>query len=367
MGSFVVVCTPDRVPDARVAERALRAAPHRGEPRASARIGDALVAIADAEAPATDASIAEADGHVAAFTGELDNRGPLAVALGLAPDASTARVAIAAHLRWGADAPRRYRGPFAVAITDGRAVHLARDVLGLRSVFYRRDAAGTFAASEVTQVLTRRRRPDRAGPRRGRVDRVRRVRRRYADRDRRRRAGSPRDDRSIREASSAARHRYWDPREILETGRYEASELPERFDELMGRAAARSLLGDDVLSLSGGTDSSAVAAYAAPAHLDRFGRPLAALSVVYPRLPAVDEREEIELVAGRARDRAAYVRGVGRRRSTRSTLDACAGRAAARSSSSPSRRSISDGPTRWAIGTCSRERWPNGSSSAGAT
>ena len=99
--------------------------------------------------------------------------------------------------------------------------------------------------------------------------------------------------------TSAARHRYWDPREILETGRYEASELPERFDELMGRAATRSLLGDDVLSLSGGTDSSAVAAYAAPAHLDRFGRPLAALSVVYPQLPAVDEREEIELVAGR--------------------------------------------------------------------
>jgi asparagine synthetase B (glutamine-hydrolysing) len=40
-----------------------------------------------------------------------------------------------------------------------------------------------------------------------------------------------------------------------------------------------------------------VAAYAAPVHLDRFGRPLAALSVVYPRFPAVDEREEIELVA----------------------------------------------------------------------
>ena len=84
----------------------------------------------------------------------------------------------------------------------------------------------------------------------------------------------------------------------METGRYDASELPERFDDVMGRAAARSLLGDDVLSLSGGTDSSAVAAYAAPAHLDRFGRPLAALSVVYPRLPAVDEREEIELIAG---------------------------------------------------------------------
>jgi asparagine synthetase B (glutamine-hydrolysing) len=98
--------------------------------------------------------------------------------------------------------------------------------------------------------------------------------------------------------ASAARHRYWDPSDILETGRYADAELPERFDDRMARAASRALLGDDVLSLSGGTDSSAVGAYAAPAHLERFGRPLAALSVVYPRFPAVDEREEIELVAG---------------------------------------------------------------------
>jgi asparagine synthetase B (glutamine-hydrolysing) len=97
--------------------------------------------------------------------------------------------------------------------------------------------------------------------------------------------------------SSASRHRYWDPAAILETGRFEASELPDRFGELMGRAAERALLGEDVISLSGGTDSSAVAAFAAPAHRQRFGRPLPALSVVYPRFPAVDEREEIEMVA----------------------------------------------------------------------
>jgi asparagine synthetase B (glutamine-hydrolysing) len=66
----------------------------------------------------------------------------------------------------------------------------------------------------------------------------------------------------------------------------------------MDRAVDRALLGDDVISLSGGTDSSAVAAFAAPRHVERFGRPLEALSVVYPRFPAVDEREEIELVAG---------------------------------------------------------------------
>jgi asparagine synthetase B (glutamine-hydrolysing) len=85
---------------------------------------------------------------------------------------------------------------------------------------------------------------------------------------------------------------------LLETGRFDAADLGERFDDLMRRAAERSLAGHDVISLSGGTDSSAVAAFAAPAHRERFGRPLPALSVVYPNLPAVDEREEIELVAG---------------------------------------------------------------------
>src|SRR5919201_786177 len=100
------------------------------------------------------------------------------------------------------------------------------------------------------------------------------------------------------DGSSVSRRRYWDPASILETGRLDGPELAERFHELMARAAARALGGDDVISLSGGTDSATVAAYAAPEHRRQFGSPLPALSVVYPNLPEVDEREEIELIAG---------------------------------------------------------------------
>jgi asparagine synthetase B (glutamine-hydrolysing) len=57
------------------------------------------------------------------------------------------------------------------------------------------------------------------------------------------------------------------------------------------------LIDHDVLTLSGGIDSPAVAAYAAPEELRRTGRPLAALSSVYPSFPRVDERPYIELVA----------------------------------------------------------------------
>jgi hypothetical protein len=91
--------------------------------------------------------------------------------------------------------------------------------------------------------------------------------------------------------------RYWEPGNLLETLRLGSHEVQERFDELMDRATARMLTGHDVITLSGGIDSPAVAAHAAPQHLKRTGRPLAALSTVYPLFPTVDERPFIELIA----------------------------------------------------------------------
>jgi asparagine synthase (glutamine-hydrolysing) len=65
----------------------------------------------------------------------------------------------------------------------------------------------------------------------------------------------------------------------------------------MTRAAERVVTGADAISLSGGIDSPAVAAYAAPAHLERSGTPLRAITAVYPDHPSVDERSYAELVA----------------------------------------------------------------------
>jgi asparagine synthase (glutamine-hydrolysing) len=93
--------------------------------------------------------------------------------------------------------------------------------------------------------------------------------------------------------------RYWLPWALLETARLNVREARERFLELLKEAVHRTLTGQDVLFLSGGLDSPAVAAYAAPEHRRRTGRPLGGLAVVFPDLPAVDERPYIELVATR--------------------------------------------------------------------
>jgi len=49
--------------------------------------------------------------------------------------------------------------------------------------------------------------------------------------------------------------------------------------------------------MSGGIDSPAIAAYAAPIYREKMGQPLSALSHVYPAYPKVDERRYIELIA----------------------------------------------------------------------
>jgi asparagine synthetase B (glutamine-hydrolysing) len=86
---------------------------------------------------------------------------------------------------------------------------------------------------------------------------------------------------------------------VLETAKYSRAELQERFDALMDQAASRCVTGRDVVSLSGGVDSPAIAAFAAPRHLELSGRPLHALSAVFPRFPSVDERRYVELVSDR--------------------------------------------------------------------
>ena len=300
MGSLALVVGSPASSDPGTVARMLAAAPHRGVPAPAVRVRDASLGVTHT-ADGDHASVYAEEHLAAAFVGVLDNAESLARELGLSADPSApsaARIYLEAWRRWGDLAPARLRGPFASVVTDGETVHASRDPLGFRCLFYRRDPKGIFVATELKQVMAGCDRP--LSPDLDVVESI--VFGEYDDDTPTAIAGGERVPRGMTvrlRGTSAARHRYWDPREILETGRYEVSELPERFDELMARAATRSLLGDDVLSLSGGTDSSAVAAYAAPAHLDRFGRPLAALSVVYPQLPAVDEREEIELVAGR--------------------------------------------------------------------
>jgi asparagine synthetase B (glutamine-hydrolysing) len=99
--------------------------------------------------------------------------------------------------------------------------------------------------------------------------------------------------------SGAGLRRYWHPERLLETARLSDDEVGEAFQELFSTAVRRMLRGRDTVSLSGGIDSPAVAAYAAPGYLEHHGHRLGALSAVFPDLPSVDESAYIHLVAER--------------------------------------------------------------------
>src|SRR5438132_587754 len=62
----------------------------------------------------------------------------------------------------------------------------------------------------------------------------------------------------------SAERLYWHPERLVESGRYTPDEARERFAELFDQAVGRCLSGRDAISLSGGIDSTAVAAFAAP-------------------------------------------------------------------------------------------------------
>jgi len=283
--------------------RGVRAAPHRGGEEESASLGAFSVAVSNGPGPLT-ASVDAGDGVLVAFAGRLDEADELAKELrdgGLSVDvANHASILRALIQRDGVAAVGRLRGIFEAAVSDGRSVQVFRDHFGFRPMFYRDTPDAFVAATEAKQVAAAAGiapEPDvdvlegilfgefdDATPAalRG-VSRLRKSTLLRADQD------------GVR--SSA----YWDPSPLLETTHPDMDELRDRFDELMARAVRRTLTGSDVVSLSGGLDSPTVAAFAAPEHLRLAGRPLAALSAVYPDQPDVDESEWIE-------DAASYLR-----------------------------------------------------------
>ncbi len=273
------VAEPDRV------RRMLEAAPHRGSNLDVRSIGACAIGVSWREDDA-DAGISSGERLVAAFAGLLDNgpelRGAL-IGAGTTPRSDApADVVEAAWERWGERAPARMRGQFAARF---------------RAVFHRADEWGVFFGSEAKQVLAGAGAarepdldaveailfglgggPDASCPLRG-VRRMNAASIVTADRD-----------------GISAERLYWHPERLVESGRYTPDEAREQFAELFDQAVGRCLSGRDAISLSGGIDSTAVAAFAAPGHEDRFGSPVAALSAVFPDLPGVDESSWIEMV-----------------------------------------------------------------------
>jgi asparagine synthase (glutamine-hydrolysing) len=299
MGSLVAYLARTGTPEVGTVESMIRAAPHRGSHTDQLVLGRCALAVSHSSRP--DVSLASGGGLAAAFCGVLDNLTELTMELHLdSADApgpgSPAEVLLAAYRAFGEQAPAHFRGYFSAALTDGFKLVCFRDHLGFGTLFYRRDAGGCYVATEAKQVVAGAgiaREPD--------LDVLPRLFfQTYDDQTPCALKGVerlPKTTVAVFDAAGGRLRRYWDATSFLESARFSEAEIQERFDELMNQAVARTLTGEDVISLSGGIDSPAIAAYAAPLHFDLAGRPLTAASIVYPNLPSVDERRYVELVA----------------------------------------------------------------------
>lgn len=298
MGALAAVLSGSAPAGADAVERALRAAPHRGEELAVVTVGQASLGVAN-EPGFADAWVAGREGIAIALQGALDNKEELDAELARtgrrAGDDGPAETVLAAFDAWGKEAPARFRGMFAGAWTDGTTLRLFRDHLGLAPLHHRAGREAFVAATEAKQVVAG------AGvPREPDVESVEAMFFGRFDSRRTMLRGVARFPRASTAAVEPGREpvfdRYWDPAPLLETARLTLPEAREGLAEQVERAVRRTVTGLDAVSLSGGIDSPTIAAFAAPRHLDLTGRPLPALSSVYPDLPAVDESKWIELV-----------------------------------------------------------------------
>lgn len=285
-------------PQPGVVRSMLQAAPHRG--RREAVLSEGRVALGTTtDDQLGDAGTATLEGWAAALVGSLDNQEELMAELRASgreiSEPSSARVALEGFRVWGSEAADRFRGAFAGAVTDGALIWCFRDHLGFRPLTWREDAAGFFAASEAKQVA--------AGAGIGRQPNVEAVEAIFF--------GQPVEESAIRgvrrlmpasvlsapDAAASTVRRYWDPSHLVEAARLSGEEASLQLTDLIDQAVRRCVSGHDVVSLSGGIDSPTVASFAAPAHLERSGQPLWALSTVYPEHPSVDESEYVKLLA----------------------------------------------------------------------
>jgi asparagine synthase (glutamine-hydrolysing) len=86
------------------------------------------------------------------FNGEIYNYRQIAETLQL-ENATETETVLAAYLRWGIDCVSRFRGMFAIAIYDDGTLHLVRDRLGKKPLFFAQQKARFVFASEIKGLL----------------------------------------------------------------------------------------------------------------------------------------------------------------------------------------------------------------------
>jgi asparagine synthase (glutamine-hydrolysing) len=293
----IAVQTCDEPVEPQSVLRMLDPVPHRGAVRACATTGPVAVAVLG---HGNDAWLAERDGWVAAFVGRLDNVERIRREFPSDGDRSLdpAGLLLAGARRNGvAGTVARMRGRFAFAVAHNDALEVGRDHLGNMPFFVAERPRRSVFATEIKQVLAglpdEPQEPDltfleglmfgvegdwRITPYRG-VERLPRASVVTYQAGRRQSVG-----------------RYWEPSPLLESRRVGRNEAAEGLAAVLEEAVSRVVTGQDAIGLSGGIDSPTVAAFAAPRHLEIAGRPLLALSAVFPEHPDVDEEPYVRKV-----------------------------------------------------------------------
>ncbi len=195
------------------------------------------------------------------------------------------------------DLATQLRGAFTVLVSDGESIQVIRDHIGVRPIFIRDGGNRWTVATEAKQLLAvmNHAEPNLAYLRELLFGGDSGATVAFHGIDRAPRAATTR----LVPGEKAASTRYWDPEKFLESSDIrDPEEAAERLRDLIARAVKRTVTGNDILALSGGLDSTTIAAFAADAHFEASGgQRLKAVSAVYPDHPSVDESDLIAIVA----------------------------------------------------------------------
>ena len=245
--------------------------------------------------------IHSASGVVVTMAGRLDDRDDLIATLGLGATPATvwtdSALLAEAYLRWGKECPAHLRGDFAFALWDPRRQQLfaARDHFGVKPFYYTADARRFAFASEPRALL--------GLPGVNQEINRETVVNYLAEITDNSDATSFRAVRRLREAerltvTTRGMHidRYYelDPTRklpVCSDAKYE-----EEFRDILFRSVRRRLRSSGPVGcmVSGGLDSSAVAAVAAKIHVEQPISEVELYSLVYPEMLACDETRYIQ-------------------------------------------------------------------------
>lgn len=208
---------------------------------------------------------------------------------------SRAELVLAAYRRWGVECLAELRGDFAFVLWDGARQRLfaARDVLGVRQLVWTREGERVLLASSVgSLVALLGRRPDPHWPFLADL-----IARRH-DRWREETCLSgilrlPAAHALTVEAGRWERRRWTRLRATAEVARARESDQVAAFGQALGVAVATRLAGSAPVGLlvSGGLDSSALAALANEASSEASAAPVRLYSMAFEATPGADEGE----------------------------------------------------------------------------